>query len=736
MQRFKTITSNSLFFINILLVFLLIFASYFHPSKWLAVVGRLHPAMLHFPIALLVLVFILEILYRWKPTEFEQIRSYSDTYLLPITALFASITALMGFFLATEKGDQGSTLDWHKWLGVGTALGLSLLIWLKNTSYLPKISQYKHLSSIGLGALTVLLTLASHQGATLTHGENFVTEPLLPKVPKQAAFQGLSYQNVKAFDHVILPILENKCGSCHNPNKAKGGLILTSADGIRKGGEDGKVFVAGNPDGSELVRRLMLPKEDEDRMPPKDKPAPTEEEVALLKWWIQSGASFDQKVAALHPPQSVKQAVERRFRRKTESPVFALDVPFASPEALRTASSEKRVIRQISMDRPFIDVFMGGFKNLQSKDLSPLSDFKDQIVSLNLTDAEVKDEHLDEIANLTHLVELRLTNTKVTDAGVEKLKELPYLETLSLEHTQVTANSIATLQQFPRLRQVSLGETQVKPAQLIALQQQKKLRFRALFNDANVLVAGADTMRLQVVTPEMRYENNMFKDSMKVSVRQGFFQSDVMVSISPLNGSQTTFRPYQGAFYIKDEANIRLFAKRDGWKTSDTLSTDFFRAGTTPQLVTAAVEPDKYFAKGLGVKALFDAKIGSERFGDGKWIGMEGKDLALDVDMGKPTPMRLIVFHCHENMGSYIFLPKKLTVMGGDTPQNMHPLATLDIPTPTKMRDPKNHFFRLNINNESVRYLKIIAQNTGHNPSWHPAAGAKSWVFLSEIIIR
>jgi len=32
------------------------------------------------------------------------------------------------------------------------------------------------------------------------------------------------------------------------------------------------------------------------------------------------------------------------------------------------------------------------------------------------------------------------------------------------------------------------------------------------------------------------------------------------------------------------------------------------------------------------------------------------------------------------------------------------------------------------------RYLKIIAQNIGVCPEWHPGAGGKAWVFVDEIV--
>ena len=93
-------------------------------------------------------------------------------------------------------------------------------------------------------------------------------------------------------DHVR-PIFADRCLTCHNPDKAKGELLLTTPEGIMKGGEYGEVIVAGKPDESELLVRCLLPLDDEDHMPPEDKPQPTAEELEKLRAWIAAGAKFD-----------------------------------------------------------------------------------------------------------------------------------------------------------------------------------------------------------------------------------------------------------------------------------------------------------------------------------------------------------------------------------------------------------------------------------------------------------
>ena len=75
---------------------------------------------------------------------------------------------------------------------------------------------------------------------------------------------------------------------------------------ILKGGKDGKVIKPGNADESEMMKRLLLPRNDEDHMPPKEKPQLKENEIALIHWWIATGATFDKKIKELEQTEKIK----------------------------------------------------------------------------------------------------------------------------------------------------------------------------------------------------------------------------------------------------------------------------------------------------------------------------------------------------------------------------------------------------------------------------------------------
>lgn len=105
------------------------------------------------------------------------------------------------------------------------------------------------------------------------------------------ARQAASAEPAVDFEKAVAPIFIRNCVSCHNAGERKGGLDLTRAEGLAKGGDSGPVVVAGDVDSSYLIERVA-----EGSMPPKKAGPPlTKEEIAALTAWVASGAKWPEK---------------------------------------------------------------------------------------------------------------------------------------------------------------------------------------------------------------------------------------------------------------------------------------------------------------------------------------------------------------------------------------------------------------------------------------------------------
>ncbi len=102
----------------------------------------------------------------------------------------------------------------------------------------------------------------------------------------------MAYQEPTPFD-AARDVLELRCMECHTTEEAEGGADFSSLDGMLRGGDSGPSLAPGDPDGSPLLARLLVPADDSDRMPPKKHAEPLQAgEVAALKLWVEADAPW------------------------------------------------------------------------------------------------------------------------------------------------------------------------------------------------------------------------------------------------------------------------------------------------------------------------------------------------------------------------------------------------------------------------------------------------------------
>jgi uncharacterized membrane protein/mono/diheme cytochrome c family protein len=268
--------------------------------------GHLHPLVVHLPIGMLMLLAVLEVA-AWIP-RFKNANA-SAGFIVALAAPLAVIAVVCGWLLSLEGGYDETLLAWHKWLGIGTAAGsvaAGILYWRK------QFNSYRAV----LIVTAALLAGAGHFGGSLTHGPDYLTrhapEPLRKWLGSPAGntpAKPTSFkdpQQFSVFEAVVQPIFENRCVMCHGPAKSKGDLRLDSFAGLMKGSEDGPVIKPGDSAQSPIVQRPLLPLDSDDHMPPAGKPQLTEDEIALLKWWVDTGASEEKTASELQPPPDIQ----------------------------------------------------------------------------------------------------------------------------------------------------------------------------------------------------------------------------------------------------------------------------------------------------------------------------------------------------------------------------------------------------------------------------------------------
>ncbi|NQV24617.1 MAG: DUF1553 domain-containing protein [Rhodopirellula sp.] len=155
------------------------------------------------------------------------------------------------------------------------------------------------------------------------------------------------------FNRDIRPILSDNCYACHGPDEShrEGGLRLDRKDSaFGKAESDAVVIVAGKPELSELIARIVT--DDEDlRMPPKDSTKSlTPEQIELLKKWVAQGAAWQEHWAFIppmkHDPPKVSQPQWCR------NPIDNFILKRLDQEGLKPSppASKEALIRRVTFD--------------------------------------------------------------------------------------------------------------------------------------------------------------------------------------------------------------------------------------------------------------------------------------------------------------------------------------------------------------------------------------------------
>lgn len=279
----------------------------------------------------------------------------------------------------------------------------------------------------------------------------------------------------------IAPILQSRCIECHGPDKQKAKLRLDTKADFLKGGKNGPIVKAGDPGASEFCKRITLPKNNDDRMPPEGEPL-SADQIAKIGAWISEGANWPDgvtiqsaapKAPAPAPAAAVNAAPPKPSVPAPDRPKDFKPAP-AEGTALAVLAKNGVEIRPVAQGVPWREV------------------------NLRLLGTNVNDQLIAPLKDVTSLVEVRLGTTKITDAGLAAIASLPHLEVLGLELTAVTDAGVARLKGLSNLVSLNLYGTPVTDAALDSLCGLKHLRNLYLWQTK---VTSAGVKKLQDALP-------------------------------------------------------------------------------------------------------------------------------------------------------------------------------------------------------------------------------------------
>lgn len=442
--------------------------------------GHFHPVLLHLPIGVFSLIMLQELgaIFLRKRGE----RRETPVFPMFFGAASAILAVIAGFLLYQGGGFEGNALaERHLWGGIIFAVAalVTLIVKVWTVSRVGNQAFYRLLLFASVG----VMSFASHDGASITHGSDYLTNYAPDPIRKMLGLPvkndggGKEGEPAKSPDQqvvysdIIAPIFENRCNQCHKEEKAKGKLRMDNYEVLVQGGKEGPAIEPGSAEKSNIIVRMALPIDEDEHMPPDGKPEPEPHEVVLIKWWLDSGADPKKTLAEMGEiPAPVQEALSK-LPANHRAALSATEAKKAAAPGddlkSKVAELEKQFPGAItfeSQESSFVNFTSYSLRgSLDDATFAKISPLYPQLASVDLSATKITDATVAKLAEAKNLKNVRLAETAITDASLDTLSKIQTLESINLFGTKVTNEGVMKLSALPNLKRLYLWQTGVTP---------------------------------------------------------------------------------------------------------------------------------------------------------------------------------------------------------------------------------------------------------------------------------
>ncbi len=670
-------------------------------------IGRFHPLVVHLPIGILFFALLLHFLSRWQRTD-----QYKSAIVLALaTTVLGCLGAIAsGWLLADGGGYDGETLDRHKWMGIATGLVALLMLFLT----VRKSVHQNLISSLYLVSLA-LISFTGHLGGEMTHGSDY----LFPPEPVMVEAENL--ENALVYPQLVRAILTEKCVACHSNTKQKGGLNMASMAGLLKGGDHGDILKTAEMAPAELMARILLPQSDEKHMPPKGKHQLTDEEIAILNWWIANGAcdtclagsltDFEEMLAILEkhldPGGGVEPITDKQLAQLRENGI---------------------ALSSLSETDPLIGLSLDSKKTISSREIDAIEEVATNVRYLSLSGSQLPEALIAVIAEMENLEQLLLPNSSLTDDDLQNLTDLPKLKVLNVYGTTISDASLPAFQALPALEKVYTWQSGLSENGVERLAEQRpELYINAGVNQANLAPSVLNP-------PTIVIEKAIFTDTATVAIESEFRNTTIRYTTDgtvPTEASPVYSQPIQ----LTQTTRLQAVTAKEGWQTSEPVAQLMLKASTEFAQVSLQSKPSPTYTAN-GPQTLIDRQRSEMGFGTGKWIGYQGENLVATLQLKKQQSIQSVYVSSMSEPRSWIFYPTGFEVSVSTDGKTFQPVGSVEVNREEALGVNTQDCFELAFAATQARYVRIAVQSRMKNPEWHTAPGEACWLFVDEILVE
>lgn len=457
------------------------------PDWWGALAG-LHPLVIHFPIALVIVAACVE--FFGMITRRERITSFTVIAFV-VSGVLAGIAAWSGWILADEGYGSGWALSLHRWLGVASAVLIAALAIIALIAWFSGRAWSVATVRAGSFIAALLIGVTAHFGGEMVWGGSLLKDALFPEqpgapaqqesnesVPKQdaddddapsvpSASSSASQVQKVTFERDVQPIFDKYCWKCHGPQgRAKAGIRLSTKAEMFRDLDGVSLVVPGDPKNSLVHEVIVLPRDADGAMPPKG-PGLSAEEIQIVTTWIEEGAVFDPSTAAAAPRNEsapVTPATKEEKPQDAKSTATAQDP--AMTAAMNQLKSRGIPARQISQQSQELELNANGLSHritppFGDADMTLLNGLQSVLVEIDLSNTAVTDAGVASLNGFDLLNDVKIKDTKTGDGSAKVLSTLPALTSVNMYGTELTDAGLLMLASNASIKRIYAGESKV-----------------------------------------------------------------------------------------------------------------------------------------------------------------------------------------------------------------------------------------------------------------------------------
>lgn len=245
--------------------------------------------------------------------------------------------------------------------------------------------------------------------------------------------------------------------------------------------------------------------------------------------------------------------------------------------------------------------------------------------------------------------------------------------------------------------------------------------------------------------PHSKIQNQAFSIVPYFDSPKRTFSESLCVKIKKVNPNQQIFytldgsepnrqsTPYSKEICLDSQTKIKAITYL-GQTASKVIETEYFKIPANRKISIHSTYSTQYSAGGHD--ALINLQKGGKDFRTGAWQGYQGQNFSATLDLGKKQIITKVGANFIQDIRSWIWLPKNLTVEVSVNGRKWEKIAFIKNTVSPESYEIVVKEMIQKIKPTKARYVKFTASYYGKIPSWHVGAGGESYIFIDELIVE